>query len=224
MTRSLASFHTAILMSTLLLSTMSLAQERHFPLNQQLPTGTAGRWAVLTHPQMYGHMQPVRVQLPSAGHVTFYQGSPQNAVLTQSPADVGMMVGHTYRIRISGMPEFPGLEVFPTIEILNRLHPPQGYEAEFPIPIEITAAELEVVNQDRMVTKVIYLEQPDFAAPVEQEGRIRIEDLPATANLLKAADDRGRPMAILRMGGRQPDTSSPVDAFYSRSPLVVPQQ
>lgn len=214
----------AILFSTLLLSTITLAQDRYFPLNHRQPTGTAGQWSVLTHPQKSCYVQPVEIRLPSAGHVTYYQGSPQNGVLTQSPSKAGMMVGRVYRIRISGMPEYPGTELYPTIELLDRLHPPAGHEHEFPIPIDLTEEEIDIVLQDRMVTKVVYLEQPDIASPLDQGERIRIEDLPVTENLLQAADQRGRPMAIVRIGGRIPDPTSPVDSFYSTSPILIPKQ
>lgn len=219
-----AAFSLAILFSTLLLCTIGMAQDRYFPLHHRQPTGIAGRWSVLTHPQKFGYTQPVEIRLPSVGHVTYYQGSPQNAVLTQSPSKVGMNVGFSYRIRISGMPEFPGAELYPTIEILDRLHPPEGQLEQFPIPIELTADEIEIVLQDRMVTKVVYLEQPDLAAPLQQEARIRVEELSPSANLLQAADERGRPMAIVRIGGRIPDPMTPGDAFYSTSPLFIPPQ
>lgn len=224
MTRRHLSYQLAILLSTLLLATVSLAQDRYFPLNAAQPTGTAGRWSLLSHPQKANYVQPVQVRLPSAGHVTYYQGSPQNAVLTQAPSQAGMMVGHVYRIRISGMPEYPGAEIYPTIEVLDRLHPPEAHVQNFPIPIEITEEEIEIVLQDRMVTKVVYLEQPDLAAPVEEGARIRVEDLSINENLLQAADERGRPMAIVRIGGRIPDPTAPVDAFYSISPILIPQQ
>ncbi len=222
MIRRTSTLTMAILLSTLLLASIATAQDRYFPLNHRQPTGTAGRWSVLTHPQKYGYVQPIEVQLPSAGNVTFYQGSPKNAVQTSAPSQAGMMVGHSYRIRISEMPEYPGVELYPTIEILDRLHPPTQQAQSFPIPIEITEAEIEIVMQDRMVTKVVYLEQPDIAAPFEQGKRIRTENLPVTANLLQAADERGRPMAIIRIGGRIPDPTSLIDAFYSTSPLVIP--
>jgi hypothetical protein len=200
------------------------AQDRYFPLHHRQPTGMAGRWSLLTHPQKHGAMQPVRVSLPSTGHVSFYSGSPQNRILTQAPSDVRMSVGHVYRFQVSGMPEFPGVELYPTVEILDRLHPPEGHAHEFPIPVELTEQEIETVLQDRMVTKVIYLEQPDLAHPADQENGIHVEDLPVGINLLKAADLRGRPMAILRIGGRTPDPRAPTDEFYSRSPIVVPPQ
>ncbi len=224
MIERISRLYLAILLSTLLFTTLATAQDRHFPLNHRQPTGMAGRWSVLTHPQKYGYIQPIEVHLPSAGNVTFYQGNPKNAVQTTAPSQAGMMVGHSYRIRISGMPEFPGAELYPTVEILDQLHPPAGKTQNFPIPIEITAAEIKIVMQDRMVTKVVYLEQPDIAAPIEQGRRIHTENLPVTENLLEAADERGRPMAIIRVGGRIPDSTSPIDAFYSNSPLVVPPQ
>jgi len=102
----------------------------------------------------------------------------------------------------------------------------KGTEVEKPNSedkIEITKEEIEMALQDRMVTKVIYLEQPDFAMPVRQEDQPLVEDLPQHINLLQAADYRGRPMAILRLGGRIPDPNSPHE-FYSDSPILISRQ
>ena len=198
-----------------------VAQDRYFPLDHRQPTGQAGRWAALTRPQAYGYMQPVQVRLPGEGLVAYFSGSSQNSILTTAPSQVSMMVGHTYRIQISGMPDYPGLELYPTIEILDRLHPPEDRIHEFPIPIDITREEIEYVMQDQMVTKVIYLEQPDFAAPVRSGTETLVENLPTQVNLLEAADYRGRPMAILRIGGRIPDPRAAVDEFYSTSPIML---
>ena len=76
---------------------------------------------------------------------------------------------------------------------------------------------------DQMVTKVIYLEQPQVATPSRQvDGRSHVESLGVEVNLLEAADQRGRPIAILRIGGRIPDTNSSEDEFYSTSPITLP--
>jgi hypothetical protein len=200
------------------------AQERYFPLDHRAPTGVAGRWSALTKPGVYGAFQPVRVAVPTRGTVTFYAGSPDNVMAVPAPAQAGMMPGRVYRFRISDMPEFPGVELYPTVEILDRLHPPAGQAEEFPIPVEITEEEIEIVLQDRMITKVVYLEQPNLAPAIEQTQGIRVESLPPTVNLLQAADLRGRPMAILRLGGRIPDPQSPSDEFFSTSPIVISAQ
>jgi len=197
------------------------AQDRYQPLDHRAPTGVAGRWSALVKPGTAGLPQQVRISLPTSGTVTFYAGSPQNLVPVETPAQAGLGVGYVYRFRISHLPEFPGVELFPTVEILDRLHAPAELASEFPIPIEINAEEIEIVLQDRMVTKVIYLEHPDLAFPIEQTGAIRIEKLRPQENLLQAADQRGRPLAIIRMGGRIPDPGAPTDEFFSQSPLML---
>ncbi|WP_437228062.1 hypothetical protein SH661x_000700 [Planctomicrobium sp. SH661] len=202
-------------------ATTGQAQERHQPLDHRAPTGMAGRWSAIIRPGTAGIPQPVQVRLPSSGTVTFYSGSPNNPIHMAAPAQVGMGVGYVYRFRISDLPEYPGVELYPTVELIDRLHAPANLAQEFPIPVELSEDEIEIVLQDRMVTKVIYLEEPDLAFPVEQETTIRAETLKPNENLLQAADQRGRPLAIVRIGGRIPDPRSPTDEFFSQSPLML---
>jgi hypothetical protein len=89
------------------------------------------------------------------------------------------------------------------------------------VPLEITAADLEAAAQNRMVTKVIYLEQPDLAIPAPQENGLHTTDFAASANLMKLADERGRPVAIIRIGGRTPDARNPDPAFFSTNGAVI---
>ncbi len=178
---------------------------RYFPLDHRIP-GRAIQWDRAIRPHRPSYMQPVRIELPSVGLVVFFDGSANRNILTQAPSQVGMLVGRTYRFQISGMPEYPGANLYPTIELLDRLHPPNGREQDFPIPIQFTAEEIETALNDRLVTKVIYLEQPQWAAPLEPGHPINVDDLPPTANLMQAADRRGRAMAIVRIGGRVPTT------------------
>jgi uncharacterized repeat protein (TIGR01451 family) len=208
----------------LLMHGAAFAQDRtgyYYPLDHRQPPGIAGQWQTNIKRGIYGYMQPVRFIVPTGGTVSYYQGSPQNSIETVAPSQARMMVGHVYRVKISGIPERPGLELFPTIEILDRLHPPEGKLEQYPIPVEITEQEIEAAEHDRMVTKVVFLEQPDIAAPASDEVRIRVEELDSRVNLLEAADMRGRPIAIVRIGGRVPDVNSPTDEFYSQSPLLI---
>lgn len=203
----------------LLTATASQAQERYYPLDHRAPTGVAGRWNALIRPGSAGLPQQISVRLPQAGNVKFYSGGPSQSVALPSPAQVGVGVGYVYRFCISDIPGFPGIELYPTVEVIDRLNPPPGLEREFPIPIEFSEEEIAIAIQDRMVTKVVYLEHPDTAFPVEQSETIRHERLTPNENLLQAADKRGRPLAIIRLGGRIPDPRSPSDEFYSQSPL-----
>jgi len=215
------SFRSLCLWSLMLPTMIAQAQERHVVLDHRAPTGTAGRWNALIKPGTAGIPQPVRISLPTTGTVTFYAGSPQNQIPQTAPAQASLGVGYVYRVRIHQMPEFPGVELFPTIELLDRLHAPPELTQEFPVPIEISEEEIQVALQDQMVTKVVYLEQPDLAFPTTQTQGIRVEKLSPQENLLQAADQRGRPLAIVRIGGRIPDPRSPTDEFFSQSPVLL---
>ena len=138
------------------------------------------------------------------------------------PVRVGMLIGHPYRIKVVGIPMNQGLEVFPTIEVIDRLHPPLGQEASFPIPIQLTREELEMAMSGGYVVRVIYLEDPATALPLREDpNEQRYFEAAADQDPLKAADELGRPMAILRMGSRIPDATPANEAFlYGTPPLV----
>ena len=69
---------------------------------------------------------------------------------------------------------------------------------------------------DQLVTKVVYLENPQSATQLSDgQGRTLTFDAPGSSILLAAADQLGRPMAILRLVGRVPDAYSPGEAMFS---------
>ena len=216
---------TALALLTLSSLTSVQAQERtgkYYPLDHRKPVGEAGRWQAVIQPGIQHYVQPVQIKLPTTGEISFYQGG-SPAPAREAPAQAGMQVGYAYRVKIANIPEHPGVEIYPTIELLGRLHPPTELKDKYPVPVEITDAEIEAVMNDQMVTKVIYLEQPQLASPTRQvNGKMHIESLDTEVNLLEAADQRGRPIAILRIGGRLPDPNSSEDEFYSASPITLP--
>ena len=62
--------------------------------------------------------------------------------LQSGPQIVGLLIGSVYRLRVANIPLHEGFEVYPTIEVIDRLYPPVGQEFKFPIPIELTTEEL----------------------------------------------------------------------------------
>jgi len=200
-----------------ILPTRSAAQEgRYVPFDQNAPVGRIGLWVGQIGKGLAGVLQPVQVVLPTKGSVTVYNGGPETAVNLGAPAQFNVGIGFVYRLKIAGMPEFPGVELFPTIEMIDRLHPPPGRAQEFPIPIQFSADEIETAIAGRLVTKVVYLEQPQFAVTGDLTQAMLNRFLPPDRNLLIEADRVGRPMILVRLGGRTPD-GSPADAeFYER--------
>ncbi len=120
---------------------------------------------------------------------------------------VGLKRGVGYRLRISNIPERSGVEVFPVIEVVGHLHRPEGIDpGKYPIRVIFTLDELDtVLNLGRLVTKVIYLEEPDQALPLRMtKDQIPVVTLNPAEHPLRVASALGRPMAIVRIGGRRP--------------------
>jgi hypothetical protein len=136
---------------------------------------------------------------------------------------IGLAIGPVYRLKVTEIPDYPGLEVFPTVEVVGRLFPPPGQRLRFPIPIELTLDELLLAAEGRFITRVIYLEDPLLAPASAREGEEQpwIEARPGEDPLVMA-DHLGRPMAILRLGGRVPEHNQPEASFvYGAPPAIV---
>ncbi len=133
-----------------------------------------------------------------------------------------MLIGSVYRLRVTNIPLQEGLEVYPTIEVIDRIYPPVGMEFKFPIPIELTQEELEMALDGKFVTRVIYLEEPEAALPVAEKPNEQSNfEAGEGENPLEVADNLGRPMAILRMGARVPDATGPDEKFLFGSPPLA---
>lgn len=198
---------------------------RYHPFNHAMPPGVVGYWMGALGRARPGYLQPIRVDLPSEGEVAFFAGRPAEPRSADAPAIAAVSVGHTYRVRISDMPEFPGVELYPTLEVIDSLHAPDGAVNEFPIPVPITEADVEQVLRGKLVTKVVYVEQPQLVSARELQSDMPTSTLPPSHNLLAAADLRGRPLMILRIGGRLPDPQEYDPRFYGTGgPVVFPAE
>ena len=68
---------------------------------------------------------------------------------------VGLRRGVGYRLRLSNLPERPGVELFPVIEVLGHLHRPEGIDpSKYPIRVIFTADDLDpVLDLGRLLTR-----------------------------------------------------------------------
>lgn len=189
----------------------------HYFHAADLPPGVVAAGQLMRYDLLSGYVQPVEVQLPEGVRVSFNIGG-QFDEARPGPVRVGMQVGPVYQLKISHIPFREGSEVFPTIEVINRLYPPPGQVLCFPIPVQFTREELDFAVEGRFVTRVIYLEDAATALPVRDDPHEqRYFDVPQNQDPLRVADRLGRPMAILRMGSRIPDG----DAMLSSCPPVM---
>ena len=154
-------------------------------------------------------VQVVRFQGP-AGVKVEVLGPPPEGVPPgdgQGLATVGLKVGVGYSLRVSNLPDRPGVELYPMIEILGHLHRPAGIDpSKYPIRVVFRERDIEdAADRGQLVTQVIYLEDPDSAVPLKLG-----KDDPAVVTVGPAEDPNkvaralGRVMAVVRIGGRQP--------------------
>ena len=197
---------------------------RYQPLWQNSPPGTAARWAQLTGKLDPNYFQPIRIINEEAGDVTLFHRRPVQQSEHKSPAQLSVIAGHSYRFKISNMRTFPGIELFPTIEVIDRLHPPTGEKHNYPIPIHISREDVDAVLAGKLVTHIVYLEQPQFAAPFELDKATRARQLKPRENAVEMADRLGRPMVILRIGGRLPSVHGEPVTFWGTGGPVAKSQ
>lgn len=161
------------------------------------------------------YYQPVKIQGPEGTQIAL--AAEGRFVERQTvPFAVGLLVGEDYRVRITNLPQRPGKEIFPTIKLIGRTFPPRGQELEFPIPIEISNEDIELALNGRFITRVVYLEDPQNALPLVSNPQVPLAmDVNGGADPVAVAATMGRPVAIIRLGGRVPDINGADWTFFS---------
>ena len=148
-----------------------------------------------------------KVLSPAGTKVTVYPGSRDAATFTPG-AVFGFRPGYSYRIELSGLPNHPGEKLYPVLEVRGSLVPRPSLPRymDYPVPLLITQGDIERARQGVLVTKVVYLEDPTKAMPVQtaEDEPIEVSDDTVEAALAEAAAN-GRVVAVLRMGDRVPE-------------------
>jgi hypothetical protein len=171
---------------------------------------------------LVGYFQPVEIRTPKGVLISLAEEG-RFSTPVPLPLRVGLLVGSVYRFGLVNVPHREGAELFPTIEVINRLYTPPGQETRFPIVIELTQEDLRLALDGKLVTRVIYLEDPKRAVPIRQidKGQGGFDVGPGQ-DPLSVADVLGRPMAIVRVGGRVPEQpEAPGPEFLFGCPPVL---
>jgi hypothetical protein len=200
------------------------AQDRpvHWLNAGAMPPGAIGSQRLARGGPLSGYFQPVRIRAPEGARIALAS----EAGTSKTPANealVGMQIGYVYRLHVTNIPNNEGVELYPTIELIDRLYPPPGLALRFPIPIELTQDELELAAGGAFVTRVIYVEDPLHALPVARHANDEQPwtEAPAGEDPLVTADRNGRPVAILRIGSRDTKQNGPSGRAFDAPPVVV---
>ncbi len=129
------------------------------------------------------------------------QGFAENQLV--APAIYDFSQGGVYRLDLTNIPGYEGMEFYPTLEVYPAHPTTDAFLAHSSVPVLITDEDLEQVRTNNFVTKVIYLPEPRF-----QELAIAgVETLVSTRlapgiDPVAEADRRGTIMAVLRIGNK----------------------
>lgn len=145
-------------------------------------------------------LQPVSIQGPKGMTVsveTFAGWSPPAA----APFRTAMLVGRTYRLRVAGIRDREGLEVYPTVRILARLATPPGLDRRFPVEVVLDEDDLLEALDGAHVRRVVYMECAPDTADVSAADWF---DVRTCDDPLDVAATLGSPVAEIVVGNRLP--------------------
>ena len=111
--------------------------------------------------------------------------------------------GAIYRLKLTNIPGYDGVELYPTLEVGPGIPRTQAFLAHNAIPIEFTPSDFEQVLSGNFVTKVIYLPDPEYQelalAGVETLVSTRLD--PGVDPIVEA-DRRGAILGVVRLGNK----------------------
>lgn len=194
----------------------------HYIHHGAMPPGAIGSQQLQRGGPLAGYFQPVEIRAPSGALVSLAVNESFESAQA-APRRVGLLIGAVYRIRVTNIRLAEGVEVFPTIELIDRLYTPVDQENRFAIPIDLTEEDLKLAAAGKFVTRVVYLEDSRRAMPTRGDAASNLFETAPGQDPLEVADGFGRPVAILRLGGRVPMQGETPDAtFYYGSPPFTP--
>ena len=196
----------------------------HKLIDSRMAPGVASQRTLMGNKNLQNHVQPVRLLTPEGSSVgIFANGTTISA--SNSAVSVGVTAGLLYRFKVDFVVDHQPRTVYPSIELLDRLYPPQGLETQFPIPVVLTQDDLEQSSSGKMVTKVIYLESAEGAVVRRASDREQpYFDVDGAEDPLHVAKGFGKPLVILRIGSRIPTQEElhQPSAFNSSVPVNLP--
>ena len=128
-------------------------------------------------------------------------GYAENQLVT--PARYNFVQGATYRLKLSNIPGpgHEGVVLYPSLQVYPAHPSTDAYLSHNAVPMELTQEDLDQVENNNFVTKVIYL--PDAA--FQELAIANVETLVSTrldpgVDPIQEADKRGTIMAVMRIG------------------------
>jgi hypothetical protein len=148
----------------------------------------------------------VRFAGPTGMKVSWYTPGPDGKnTFVGSPIEVpgryNFVQASIYRLKLSDIPNRPGLELYPTLEVVPANARTAAFLAHSAVPLTFTEEDLEQVTSGNYVVKVIYLPDPQFQElATTGPEEIISSRLEPGVDPIAQAHARGSILLIVRLG------------------------
>jgi hypothetical protein len=148
----------------------------------------------------------VRFVRPSGMRVTWFTQGPDgkpsfSSTPIEAPGRYNFPQAAIYRLKLSNIEGRPGMDVYPTLEVVPTNPRTEAFLAHSAVPVEFTAEDFDQVAAGNYVVKVIYLPAPQFqelaATAPDEIVSTRLE--PGQDPIVEA-QRRGCILLVIRMG------------------------
>jgi hypothetical protein len=124
-----------------------------------------------------------------------------SAPMVEAPGRYNFLQASIYRLKLTSIDKRPGLEVYPTLEVVPGNQKTEAFLAHSAVPLQFTDEDFQEVAEGKYLVKVIYLPDPQFqelaAAGTDEIVSTRLE--PGADPILEA-QRRGSILLVIRMG------------------------
>src|SRR5262249_8030024 len=120
----------------------------------------------------------------------------------ESPATYNFAQGAIYRLKLSDIPDYPGVDLYPSLEVVPSGHRALTFLAHSSVPVSFSPDDFRMVASGNYVVKVIYLPDPQFQdiAVGGGLGELISTQLEPGVDPIAEACKRGSILLIVRLG------------------------
>ena len=158
----------------------------------------------------------VRFGDPADMRVTWYGPGGLNDTPLVTPFRYNFAQGGIYRLKLSNIPGRPGVDLYPTLDVVPATPKTATYLAHSSVPVSFTDEDFEQVTAGNFLVKVIYLPDPQYQdlAAVAGPAEVISTRLEPGVDPIAEARRRGEILAVIRLGNIDLDAKGtpPLDA------------
>src|SRR5207248_7736051 len=143
----------------------------------------------------------------------------------ETPGRYNFLQAAIYRLKLSNIPGRPGLELYPTLEVVPANNKTSTFLAHSSVPLTFTQEDFDQVAAGNYLVKVVYLPNPQFQdLAIAGPNEIVSSRLEPGADPIAEALQRGSILLVVRLGNidlEAPNTPA-IDAPGPYKPFCPP--